>query len=85
MIAEANASGSYEWQNPMQPGERKEAMIRYRILGANAWHYDLGSQRRRVKQFELDVSGGVSVRFLRGSLQPTRMGQANSTGNSPMW
>jgi hypothetical protein len=71
MVAEPNESGAYEWKNQMNPGERREAVVRYRVLGARTWRYDLGSRRRRVQQFRLDAVPGGPVRFLRGSLQPT--------------
>lgn len=70
-ITEPNTSGAYEWTGQMGPGERREAVARYRVIGARTWHYDLGSQRRRVQQFRLDAAAGGPVTFLRGSLQPT--------------
>lgn len=68
---EPNESGSYEWTGELKPGEEREALVRYQVIGARAWHYDLGSRRRRVQQFGLAVASDGPVRFLRGSLQPT--------------
>jgi hypothetical protein len=70
-VKEPNESGAYEWKSAMGPGERREAVVRYRVQGARSWHYDLGSRRRRVQQFRLDAETGGPVRFLRGSIQPT--------------
>ncbi|MDQ3812529.1 MAG: hypothetical protein M3347_01105, partial [Armatimonadota bacterium] len=64
-------SDTYEWRSEMKPGERREAVVRYRVIGARTWRYDLGSQRRRVQQFRLEADPGGLVGFLRGSLQPT--------------
>jgi hypothetical protein len=55
----------------MQPGETREVDIRYRVVGARSWHYDLGSLRRRVEQFHLEAVPNGPATFLRGSLQPT--------------
>jgi hypothetical protein len=70
-VPEPNESGAYEWKGELKPGEQREAVVRYRMIGANTWSYDLGSRRRRVRQFRLDVAPDGPVRFLRGSLQPT--------------
>jgi hypothetical protein len=70
-VTEPNESGVYEWTSEMAPGEQREAVARYRLLGARSWHYDLGSRRRRVQQFLLEAVPAGPVRFLRGSLQPT--------------
>lgn len=43
----------------------------YHVTGTRTWRYDLGSQRRRVQQFRLAAEACGSVRFQRGSLQPT--------------
>jgi hypothetical protein len=71
-IHEPGRSGAYEWQGTLAPGERKEASVGYTTIGARTWGYDLGSQRRRVHRFSLVAETGGPVRFLRGSLQPTR-------------
>jgi hypothetical protein len=70
-IAEPSQAGAYEWKSPLAPGERREAVVHYRVIGAQTWRYDLGSQRRRVEQFHLETSAAGPMRFLRGSLQPT--------------
>jgi hypothetical protein len=70
-VAEPGPSAAYEWKGTMQPGETRDVDIRYRVVGARSWHYDLGSLRRRVEQFHLEAVPNGPARFLRGSLQPT--------------
>jgi hypothetical protein len=54
--------------------------VRYRVIGARVWHYDLGSRRRQAQRFRLEAEPGGPVRFLRGSLQP-----ASGPGGSLRW
>lgn len=61
----------YEWKGEVGPGETREALVTYRVVGARVWSYDLGSTRRRVEQFHLDAQTNGDVAFARGSLQPT--------------
>lgn len=70
-VAEPNEAGSYEWKGELKAGERREALVRYTVIGASTWNYDLGSQRRRVRKFSLVAAPDGPVRFTRGSLQPT--------------
>lgn len=76
-LAEPTDSGTYEWKDTLQPGETREAIVLYHVTGARVWSYDLGSERRRVQQFQLDVEAGGDVEFLRGSLQPTSQSGRN--------
>lgn len=69
-VTEPNESGAYEWKGTLAAGEQREAVVRYQVLGARTWNYDLGSRRRRVQQFVLEANPGGLVRFQRGSLQP---------------
>lgn len=71
VAADKTGTNTYEWQGEMQPGAKSEAIVHYRVIGTRLWSYDLGSQRRRVQQFNLDASTEGPVSFLRGSLQPT--------------
>jgi len=79
-VPEPNDSGAYEWTGELKPGEKRQALVRYQIIGADSWHYDLGSRRRRVQQFGLVASSGGPVRFMRGSLQPT-----STSGGTLRW
>jgi hypothetical protein len=79
-VTEPGRTGANEWKGRMAAGERREAVVRYRVLGARSWHYDLGSRRRRVQEFHLEAETGGPVRFLRGSIQPTV-----TSGNRLQW
>ncbi len=70
-VAQAENSQSYEWQDVMKPGQTHTALVTYRAVGARAWNYNLGSQRRRVQKFSLATTGLRSPRFARGGLLPT--------------
>ena len=70
-VAQAENSQSYEWQEEMKPGQTHTASVAYRAVGARAWNYNLGSQRRRVQQFSLATTGLGDPRFARGGLLPT--------------
>jgi hypothetical protein len=69
-VPEQNDARVYEWKAELPAGERREAVVHYHVTGGRTWNYDLGSQRRRVKQFVLDAVPNGAVRFMRGSLQP---------------
>lgn len=73
-IAQAENAQSYEWRELMKPGQTHNATVVYRAVGARAWNYNLGSQRRRVQQFRLTTTGLGSPRFARGGLLPTKRG-----------
>ena len=73
-VPQAADAQSYQWQDVMKPGQIHTATVVYRAVGARAWNYNLGSQRRRVQRFELGASGLVAPRFGRGGLLPTRRG-----------
>ncbi len=78
-VAQAENSQSYEWQDAMKPGQIHTATVAYRAVGARAWNYNLGSQRRRVQQFSLATTGLDDPRFARGGLLPTTR-RASSAG-----
>ncbi len=69
-VTEPNGSGAYEWTGQMSPGERREAVVRYRVVGARTWPA-IASQRRRVQLFRLDAAPGGPGAFSAGSLQPS--------------
>lgn len=70
-VTDPNDEGAYRWTDKLGAGETREALVQYRVVGARAWQYDLGSSRRRVQNFQLDAATSGDVRFGRGSLQPT--------------
>lgn len=71
-IADPSDTGAYEWKARVGANETREVVVRYQVVGARTWQYEMGSQRRRVQKFGLQatVGGGENVRFLRGSLTP---------------
>ena len=75
-VPQSENADSYQWQELMQPGQTHVATVTYRAVGARAWNYNLGSQRRRVQKFELAATGLDSPRFARGGLLPTSRGRA---------
>lgn len=70
-VTDPNEQGAYRWTDILNAGETREAVVKYRVVGARFWHYDLGSSRRRVQKFQLDASLDGKAGFGRGSLQPT--------------
>lgn len=55
-VADSDDQGAYRWQNKLAAGETREAVVKYRVVGARSWNYDLGSSRRRVQKFHLNAS-----------------------------
>lgn len=72
-VGEPNDREAYEWSGNINAGETKQAVVKYRVTGARTWRYDIGSRRRRVERFGLEVSPNGEVRFPRGSLQPSQV------------
>lgn len=70
-VAEPGEAQFYQWNGTLAPGERRDAVAKYRVIGAKTWTYDIGSRRRRVEQFQLEANTGGLIRFPRGSLQPS--------------
>jgi hypothetical protein len=79
-VTDPNDEGAYRWTDKLNPGETREALVKYHVVGARMWQYDLGSSRRRVQNFQLDAATSSDVRFGRGSLQPTTI-----AGNTLNW
>lgn len=72
-VSDPDEQGAYRWTDKLGAGETREAVVKYRVVGARAWSYDLGSSRRRVQNFQLDAALDGEARFGRGSLQPTNV------------
>lgn len=70
-VTDPDSAGAYRWTDVLQAGETREALVKYRVVGARLWHYDLGSSRRRVQNFQLNAFLDGKAGFGRGSLQPT--------------
>jgi hypothetical protein len=75
-----NAEGVYSWTGQMGPGEKRQATVRYKAVGAGGWSYDLGSSRRRVKAFSLQATLDGPVQFSKRSIQPS-----SRSGNVIAW
>ncbi len=64
-------SGMHEWKQQLAPGESRKATIQFVKNGSGRFTYDIGSTRRKVRQFELTLDTKLPVRFVRGSIVPT--------------
>ena len=71
-VADPNEGRAYEWKGTVGAGETRDVIVRYQVTGARTWSYGMGSQRRRVQKFGLEAVTNNNVRFLRGSLTPTK-------------
>lgn len=70
-LSEPDEEGTYKWTGLLAPGEKRQATVHYQATGAKNWSYDLGSNRRRVKVFNLQAKVDGPVQFLKGSIQPS--------------
>lgn len=62
-----------EWEGLLQPNEEAVAEVSYAHQGAQSWSYDLTGRREPIADFHLRVTTDQPlVKFLRGSLYPTR-------------
>ena len=62
-----------EWENLLQPNEEAVVEVSYQHQGAQSWSYDLTGRREPIADFHLQVTSDQPlVKFLRGSLYPTR-------------
>ncbi|HZH98597.1 MAG TPA: hypothetical protein VEX38_06470, partial [Fimbriimonadaceae bacterium] len=82
-VQEPSEAGSYEWSGSVAPGETRKAVVSFRVLGGRSFTYDIGSTRRRVKQFKLVAEADGAVRYSRGSIQPTSQSGNRSEWNLP--
>ena len=71
--------GDYIWEGTVGAGESRTATVAYGVVGSKVWRYDVGSRRRPVADFHLQVQSPEKVKFVRGSLQPTE------SGTNPVW
>lgn len=70
-ITEPDQHEMYAWTGQLNPGEQCKASVHYKAVGARNWSYDLGSNRRRVKSFNLTAVVDGPVQFMKGGIQPT--------------
>lgn len=63
-----------EWEGELKPQEQVVVEIGYTHQGAKAWSYDVAGRREPIADFHLNVqAGSADVKFLRGSLYPTKV------------
>ncbi len=79
-VTSQNQEENYVWEGMLQPGETRTATISYKTQGGEEWVYNIGSGRRRVEAFALNLKSNSEVRFQRGALFPTQ-----SAGNDHTW
>ena len=70
-VKEPDRDGRYIWIGQMQPGEVKTATVHYSSVGTDSWFYELGSQRRRVRDFRLTASIDGPVEYQQGTISPS--------------
>lgn len=70
-VDEPDADGNYVWVGVIEPGARKQATVSYDSIGTSAWYYQVGSHRRRVRDFTLTASIDGPVEFEIGTINPT--------------
>jgi hypothetical protein len=79
-ITEPNEYGQYAWEGMLTPSGTLTALVRFRAMLDEGWHYDIGSGRRRTGEFRLTVQSDSPPRLLRRSLFPTER-----RGNQMVW
>jgi hypothetical protein len=71
-IEEPDGDGNYAWVAPLEPGVQKRATVSYESIGSVAWYYQVGSLRRRVRDFSLTATVDGPVEFEVGTINPTK-------------
>ena len=70
-VGEPDGGGNYVWIGQVDPGKQKLATVSYESIGTSTWNYQLGSTRRRVRDFRLTASIDGPVEFETGTINPT--------------
>lgn len=79
-VIQQDNNDSYVWEGMMQPGQTQTATVSYKCQGGGAWIYNIGTGRRRVEEFTLNLNANSEVRFQRNAIFPT-----SSSGNTHTW
>ncbi len=79
-ITEPDDRGYYTWQGDLAPSETKQAVVEYKSIGKSTWSYDLGSNRRRVRSFNLEATVDGPVEFEKGGILPS-----SRSGGKTVW
>ena len=72
-IADPDEKGLYAWTGNVPAGGEVGARVRYRISGAGAYDYALGSERRRIGEFRLAATADGPVQYGKSGIYPTRV------------
>ena len=70
-IDEPDGGGNYVWIGQVEPGAQKSARVSYESVGTSSWNYQVGSARRRVRDFRLTATIAGPVEFETGSINPS--------------
>ena len=70
-ISDPDKRGYFVWLGQIEPGAQKRATVSYESIGTNTWNYELGSARRRVRDFRLTASIDGPVEFRSGTISPS--------------
>ena len=72
-IVEPDARDLYAWEGPVAPGAQVTAKVHYKVTGAAAYDYRLGSERRRIGDFHLVTNCPQAPQFAKSGIYPSRM------------
>jgi hypothetical protein len=70
-VDEPDERGNFVWLGEIGPGEEKHASVSYESDGTSSWNYQLGSTRRRVRDFRLTASIDGPIEFRSGTINPS--------------
>ena len=73
-------TGTYLWSGTVPARGRVQATVRYDAEGAREYRYVLGSDRRKIADFEFRLRGDRTPRFLRDGVFPT-----STNGSAATW
>ncbi|RYG22933.1 hypothetical protein EON82_15605, partial [bacterium] len=72
-ITDPDDKGMYAWTGSVSAGAEVVARLRYRVTGAGAYDYVLGSERRRIGDFRLVATSDQAPKFGRSGIFPTSL------------
>lgn len=80
-ISDPDDKGVYAWQGKVPAGGEVQVIARYKFTGAGAFDYRLGSERRRIGDFNLTANTRNQVpKFGKSGIFPTSI-----SGNQAEW
>jgi len=72
-VTEPDEHGLYLWNGLVPPGKPVEAVVHYKVTGGDAFLYMLGSERRRIGQFQMKVACATPLTFGRTAIYPSSL------------